>query len=65
MNRLEKLIFELSVDMKKRGIKQKDIIEGTGLSSSVLSKLLNGKTLSKDTLEKVINYIDDPKNWKK
>lgn len=65
MNRFEKFILEINLDMKRRGIKQKDIIEGTGISSSVLSKTLNGKSLSKETLEKVVEYIDDEKNWKK
>ncbi|MGL4652624.1 helix-turn-helix domain-containing protein [Cetobacterium sp.] len=65
MNRLDKFILDLSIDMKKRGIRQRDIIEGVKISSSALSKTLNGKTLSKEILDKIINYIDNPENWKK
>lgn len=64
--RYRMFLMKLREDMKSRGITQKDILEHySGMSTATLSNFFNGKSLTKDTMEKVINYIDDPKNWNK
>lgn len=65
MNRFDKLLEELNRDMKRKGIRQKDISEGTGIPNATISNFLNGKALTRQTMDSVINYIDNPKNWKK
>lgn len=64
--RYRMFLIKLREDMKSRGIRQKDILDHyKGMSTATLSNFFNGKSLTLDTLEKVINYIDDPKNWNK
>lgn len=58
-------LMNLKEDMKKRKITQKEISLKTGLSESTITSFFNGKSLTKDTMEKVINYIDNKENWKK
>lgn len=64
--RYKKMLDDLFLDMKDRGIKQKDILNYyEGMSSATLINFLKGRSVSIDIMDKVINYIDDPKNWKK
>lgn len=64
-NRYEKFLDELNGDMKRRGIKKVDVWKTLGMSNATLINFLNGKSVSMDTMKKVIDFIDNPKNWKK
>lgn len=63
--RYQKFLDDIYMHMKKKGIKQKEILEYYKMSTSTLNNFLKGNTISIDTMDKVVAYIDDPKNWKK
>lgn len=65
IGRFKIFLMKLKDDMRERNITQKDISEKTGLSESTITSFFSGKSLTKDTLNKVIDYIDNPKNWNK
>ncbi|MGL5713164.1 MAG: hypothetical protein ACRCX2_09110 [Paraclostridium sp.] len=65
-DRYKKMLDELFLDMKNRKIQQKEILQHyEGMSSATLINFLKGRSVSMDIMDKVISYIDDPKNWDK
>lgn len=65
-DRYKNMLDRLFLDMKNRGIKQKEILQHyEGMSSATLINFLKGRSVSMDVMDKVINYIDNPENWKK
>ena len=66
MNRYNEFLDKLNGDMKRRGIKQKDILNNyPGMSNATLINFLKGRSVTLETMEKILNFVDDPENWKK
>lgn len=66
MDRYNEFLDKLKGDMNRRGIKQKDILQYyEGMSNATLINFLKGRSLTMDTMKKVLEYVDNPKNWKK
>lgn len=65
MNRYNKFLDELNGDMKRRGISKTDVWKSLKMSNRTVVDFLNGKSISMDTMIKVIEFIDNPINWKK
>lgn len=64
-DRYDKFLDELNGDMKRRGIKKIDVSNSLGAGNKNVVDFLNGKSLSLKMMKRVLEYVDNPENWKK
>ena len=59
MNRLDELLYHLKKDMKNKKIKSIVMAKDLGISNVTITNTFKGKIGSFETLNKIIDYIDN------